>query len=105
MNDDAAPKGLEGTIEQPPLVGSSPAGDLSRLFRASWVVKPPLPLTLAPGEVQGFVLTISPRAEPLPPRRAGGRFETPVSGSVLCSSETVGTDIVFTHSFRSCAHR
>ncbi|CAM9220960.1 unnamed protein product [Ascophyllum nodosum] len=87
----AAPlEGLEGTIEQPPLVGSSPAGDLSRLFRASWVVKPPLPLTLAPGEVQGFVLTISPRAEPLPPRRAGGRFETPISFFWTLDSEGLG---------------
>lgn len=49
------------------------------MFCSSWVAKPPLPLELAPGEVQGFVLSISPAGEPLPPRRAGGRFESPVT--------------------------
>ncbi|CAM9950971.1 unnamed protein product, partial [Laminaria digitata] len=71
--------GLEGSIEQPPLTGSADAASFSRVFCASWVAKPPLPLELAPGEVQGFVLAISSIMEPLPPRRAGGRFESPVT--------------------------
>lgn len=79
-------KGLDGSIEQPLLAGGSglggsatPAtGSFSRVFSASWMAKPALPLVLAPGEVQGFVLSISPAGEPLPPRRAGGRFESPV---------------------------
>ncbi|CAM9426867.1 unnamed protein product [Pylaiella littoralis] len=79
--------GLDGSIEQPPLAGrgglggsGAPAtGSFSRVFCSSWVVKPPLPLELAPGEVQGFVLSISPAGEPLPPRRAGGQFESPVT--------------------------
>ncbi|CAM9406841.1 unnamed protein product [Ectocarpus sp. 13 AM-2016] len=79
--------GLDGSIEQPHLAGAgslggggAPAtGSFSRVFSASWVAKPPLPLELAPGEVQGFVVSISPAGEPLPPRRAGGHFESPVT--------------------------
>ncbi|CAM9490665.1 unnamed protein product [Ectocarpus sp. 12 AP-2014] len=80
-------EGLDGSIAQPPLAGASslggggaPAtGSFSRVFSASWVAKPPLPLELAPGEVQGFVVSISPAGDPLPPRRAGGHFESPVT--------------------------
>ncbi|CAM9498807.1 unnamed protein product [Ectocarpus sp. 4 AP-2014] len=80
-------EGLDGSIEQPPLPGASslggggaPAtGSFSRVFSASWVAKPPLPLELAPGEVQGFVVSISPAGGQLPPRRAGGHFESPVT--------------------------
>ncbi|CAM9829930.1 unnamed protein product, partial [Sphacelaria rigidula] len=72
-------EGLEGSIEQAP-TGAGGGRNLSRLFCASWVAKPSLPLQLAPGEVQGFVLAISPDStvEALLPRRSGGLFETPV---------------------------